>query len=293
MNLNDIKYKIIFNSLKQLARLPHSVRYKGIGDMVNLVLRSSGYRQEVIRGNIKRVFPNLEYNNVIKLEQLFYKELAETIVDIISMCGISDRQILAQMRYTNYQEVESQMKGQSWISAMAHYAMWEYVANYALLTDHQVIAAYHRLSNSMFDRMMKQIRNRFGTIPVESNQLVKRIASGYQKKPMIIGIIADQVPPNYPSTRWFKFLGQDTKFFMGLGRIATKYHLPVYFLDIDKIKPGYYQGTFDLIYSGKESASAEEITARYVQKLESMIIRRPELWLWSHRRWKYDRNELG
>ena len=161
MNLNDIKYKIIFNSLKQLARLPHSVRYKGIGDMVNLVLRSSGYRQEVIRGNIKRVFPNLEYNNVIKLEQLFYKELAETIVDIISMCGISDRQILAQMRYTNYQEVESQMKGQSWISAMAHYAMWEYVANYALLTDHQVIAAYHRLSNSMFDRMMKQIRNRF------------------------------------------------------------------------------------------------------------------------------------
>ncbi|MBR4999435.1 MAG: lauroyl acyltransferase, partial [Rikenellaceae bacterium] len=40
-----------------------------------------------------------------------------------------------------------------------------------------------------------------------------------------------------------------------------------------------------------EPISAGEITERYVRRLENMILRRPELWLWSHRRWKYDRTQ--
>ena len=30
-----------------------------------------------------------------------------------------------------------------------------------------------------------------------------------------------------------------------------------------------------------------EITRRYAARLEEMIRRRPELWVWSHKRWKY------
>jgi KDO2-lipid IV(A) lauroyltransferase len=211
------------------------------------------------------------------------------------MSGISEEQILAQMSYSNYQQVEQQTRGRTWISAMSHYAMWEYVANYALLTDHRVVAVYHKLSSPVFERLMQQVRSRFGTLPVASGDIVRKIAqecSG-NGKPMVIGMVADQVPPNYKLTQWYRFLGRDTKFFSGMGKCAVKYHLPVYFLDVDKVRPGYYVGTFEQIYSGDEPISADEITERYVRRLENMILRRPELWLWSHRRWKYDRTQIG
>lgn len=293
MTLDEISYRLLFNSLKQLASLPHSIRYQGLAKLVNIVLRSSGYRREVVRNNLSKSFPQKSRSEIRHLELLFYEELAETIINIVSMCSISSKQILAQMSYSNYREVEQQTKGRTWISAMSHYAMWEYVVNYALLTDHRVLAVYHRLSSPTFERLMQQVRSKFGTQPVASSDFVRRIAQecNCNTRPMVIGMVADQVPPNYKTTQWHRFLGRDTKFFAGMGKIAVKYHLPVYFLDVDKVNKGYYVGRFEQIYSGDEPIGAGEITERYVRRLENMIVRRPELWLWSHRRWKYDRTQ--
>ena len=295
MILDELRYRLLYSSLRQLAALPHSIRYQWLARLVSIVLRSAGYRREVVRGNLSKSFPAKTIGEIRDIERLFYRDLAETIIDIISMSGISEEQILAQMSYSNYREVEQQTRGRTWISAMSHYAMWEYVANYALLTDHRVVAVYHRLSSPMFERLMQQIRSRFGTQPVASGDIVRKIAEecGVGASPMVIGMVADQVPPNYKLTQWYRFLGRDTKFFSGMGKCAVKYHLPVYFLDVDKVRPGYYVGTFEQIYSGDESISAGEITERYVRRLENMILRRPELWLWSHRRWKYDRTQIG
>ena len=68
--------------------------------------------------------------------------------------------------------------------------------------------------------------------------------------------------------------------------MALKFKLPVYFAHSKRIAPGRYEIRFDEIYDGKEEVAPHEITERYVEKLESMIMECPELWMWSHRRWK-------
>ena len=42
--------------------------------------------------------------------------------------------------------------------------------------------------------------------------------------------------------------------------------------------------------AGEGEVAEHEITERYVRLLESEIRRRPELWIWSHRRWKHKRD---
>ena len=66
-----------------------------------------------------------------------------------------------------------------------------------------------------------------------------------------------------------------------------KFHLPVYFCYTKRLRAGDYSIRFDEIYDGVEQVEPSEITRRYVERLEAMIKESPELWLWSHNRWKH------
>ena len=61
------------------------------------------------------------------------------------------------------------------------------------------------------------------------------------------------------------------------------------FDNINKIKFGYYEVSFELITQIPEGQLDGEITNLHTRKLEEKIKERPELWLWSHRRWKHSR----
>ncbi|MEF2793825.1 MAG: lauroyl acyltransferase, partial [Alistipes dispar] len=50
-----------------------------------------------------------------------------------------------------------------------------------------------------------------------------------------------------------------------------------------------YRMSFVPLYDGEEQVAPNEITERYVRELERVIRERPELWMWSHRRWKHKR----
>ena len=58
---------------------------------------------------------------------------------------------------------------------------------------------------------------------------------------------------------------------------------------MERLRRGRYRMSFELIYDGTEEVAPNEITGRYVRKLEAMIREHPELWMWSHRRWKAKR----
>jgi KDO2-lipid IV(A) lauroyltransferase len=105
--------------------------------------------------------------------------------------------------------------------------------------------------------------------------------------PMVVAMIADQTPPKFSIRHWFDFLHQPTPFFMGIEKLALKYRLPVYFLKIRKGPRGFYMADFVPLYDGEEVVEEYEITTRYTRMLEEMIRQRPELWLWSHKRWKH------
>jgi KDO2-lipid IV(A) lauroyltransferase len=103
----------------------------------------------------------------------------------------------------------------------------------------------------------------------------------------VLGLISDQAPPLRADTEWFDFLNRKSTFIEGSERIAMRFKLPVYFLHIERVKAGLYRLRFDPLYDGTEEVEPMEITRRYARALESMIREHPELWLWSHNRWKH------
>ncbi|MBA3972565.1 MAG: hypothetical protein H0X46_10595 [Bacteroidetes bacterium] len=87
------------------------------------------------------------------------------------------------------------------------------------------------------------------------------------------------------------FLNQDTGVLYGAEKFAKEYDQPVLYGRINKVKRGHYSFEFaETTLHPKETAQGE-ITEMVTRMLEKDIIKDPQYWLWSHRRWKHKRPE--
>ena len=104
--------------------------------------------------------------------------------------------------------------------------------------------------------------------------------------PVTIGLVADQTPPWHEIDHWYDFFNRPTPFFPGMEKIACRFNVPVYFVNIERTRRAHYNVRFELLYDGIEEIEPHVLTQRYADRLEVMIRHAPQYWMWSHRRWK-------
>jgi KDO2-lipid IV(A) lauroyltransferase len=109
------------------------------------------------------------------------------------------------------------------------------------------------------------------------------------KKLFVIYLIGDQRPPKREIKYWQTFMNQDTCMITGPEKLARKYNMATVFIDMQRTKRGYYEIEFKLIAENSAETKEHEITAKYVKLVEQQIERKPEFYLWSHKRWKHKR----
>ena len=61
------------------------------------------------------------------------------------------------------------------------------------------------------------------------------------------------------------------------------------FVGSKRRKRGHYEFRFDVIAEPPYEKDSHVIVERYARELEAMILSDPSAWLWSHRRWKFDK----
>jgi len=247
-----------------------------------------GYRKKVVRDNLEKCFPEKSKRERLDIERRFFLHLTETIIDTATYAGMSRKRLLGRIEFTGMEEHLRETEGKSWIAALAHYGSWEYFGVYQLNTPDQVVGVYHPLSNKAIDDYFLKVRSRFGLRPVTmARTLHYMVRHKNDRRKTNLGLIADQNPTVFAIDKWFDFLGRKTAFYMGTEKIALKLSLPVYFMHIEKIRRASYRAHFEMIYDGSEITPEGEIMRRYVEMLEKQIRMTPELWMWSHRRWKH------
>jgi KDO2-lipid IV(A) lauroyltransferase len=147
-------------------------------------------------------------------------------------------------------------------------------------------AVYQKIQNTFYDNLMKKIRSRFGSIPVEKKQ-VFRESLKKRHSPHVIALVADQSPPvNDEQVIWTSFLNQDTVFYSGMARLAKSFKWPIIFGEMRRLKRGYYEMEFKDICDSPEKYNDDQIIKMYAEVVEASIRKNPESWLWSHNRWK-------
>jgi KDO2-lipid IV(A) lauroyltransferase len=183
-------------------------------------------------------------------------------------------------------------KGQDIIIALSHYCNWEWGTQVAsTVYKFDAVTFYKPLTNKFIDKYMYTLRNRRG-MTLLSIYETHRATRATNEKPKAYFMVSDQSPENHKKAYWTTFLNQETACIKGVEIYAKLFNLPVIYLDVQRLKRGYYRVEMEEICCSPKSTASGEITEKYMKKLESIIINKPENWLWSHRRWKVKRSEI-
>lgn len=294
--MQRIGLEALWLGARVFAAMPYWFKYYVVENLIFVLLRYClRYRMKVVKTNLRNSFPEKDERELAVIRRRFYRTLAEIFVDTINLAGLTPEKGRSLLTVKGLEEQKERVGGRDWIAMTAHFGCWEYCSFWGLYDPTQiVVAVYHPLRSRIVEAFYQRLRNGdYATTVAMKESLrfyLRNRAGGIGGRNLVMGLIADQNPPRRPDSRWFRFLNQDTIFFDGGEKLALRCQLPVYFVKMERLRRGRYEMSFEQIYDGKEEVAEYEITERYVRMLEAEIRRRPELWMWSHRRWKHKRN---
>jgi len=246
------------------------------------------YRKGVIDENLRFAFPEKTAKERKKIRNQFYRNFSDSIAETIKLLTISDAELKKRFILIDNHLPERTVKsGQSAIMTAGHLFNWEMaiqaIAQQSAVTTETV---YLQLNNRFFNQLLLKIRTRFNGVLTEKKGFLKSMAT-LKCQPRIIQLASDQRPPLSLKRYRREFMGRPALFFEGAEVLAKKMALPVYFGSVTKVKRGYYYLEFhNIAMPPYHDSPSHSITDAFCKILEENIRNQPDLYLWSHKRWK-------
>ena len=245
------------------------------------------YRRDVVWKNLSGAFPEKDEKELRKIERKFFHNLADTSVETLKLLTISEENLLRRVKINDPITEEYQSKGYATFGMTPHFCNWEWMlvasTNVLKLDIH---AVYQRLREPFFDKLMIKIRSRLGVVLHEKNQVVQDILK-MKGKSYLMSMVADQRPFSGENKYWSVFMNQDAAFYSGSELLARRMDIKVIYASMHRLSRGYYEVTFEELESNPRETKPNEITEKFIRRMEQDIYKDPSSYLWSHDRWKH------
>lgn len=252
------------------------------------------YRKKTTMTNLRNAFPEKSEKDIREIARKFYRHLFDLFIESMASMHITKKEINKRMVFKNMDLLEKfYIAGKSLTVVSGHYGNWEWPFNSPLFSQYLVLAIYKKLSNERFNRLYNKLRSRFGVEPVEMKKTLRRLIECRQNGILTMTyVLGDQRPLKRNIRYWLTFLNQDTPVYLGAERISIQLDHPVIYMHIQKIRRGYYTVEFTTLAEHPKETGEFEITRLIMETLEKYIRKQPEYWLWSHKRWKYNKTDF-
>jgi KDO2-lipid IV(A) lauroyltransferase len=274
-----------------ISLLPFRLLYLFSDFLFVIVFHVVGYRRKVVEQNLKNSFPEKSDEEILRISKKYFHYMCDLILESLKKITINQKEAIAHCKFQNpeiFKKIYEENK--SVILLMGHYGNWEWAgSSFSLSNKQPLYVVYKPLSNPHFENLMCKTRTMFGTRLIKMENTLRDIINN-KNNCSAYAFIADQTPSNQ-NAYWTNFLNQDTAMFTGAEKLAKKLNFPVVFINIVRVKRGYYEIFAEMLCEDPKNCKENEIIETYIKRLEKEIIKMPETWLWSHRRWKHKRPE--
>jgi len=279
-------YYIVFGLLYLISLLPFRVLYL-LSDLLYFILYLVfRYRKRVVLDNLRVAFPEKTEKERRAIARRFYRRFTDNWLETLKLMSIS-KKALARRFTADLRALDKVYEtGRNVHFVMGHQFNWEWAnAGVTPMIRFKVLVAYSPISNKILDRIFLYLRQRFGSTMLPYNDMAKAMLP-YRRTQYLLALVGDQNPSNPRKSYWLNFLNRPTAFLQGPEKGARLGNIPVVNLSFSRPKRGHYHMETTLVDMNPGTSAEGELTRKYVALLEKNIRLHPELYLWSHKRWK-------
>lgn len=293
--MQDFGYKILRFVLGLFARLPFAVLYIFADFLYIIIYYIVGYRRKLVDRNLALCFPDKSDKERRNIARQFYHNFADYIVESIKLLHISDEEMARRFSFGNMELIDQLVaSGKSIVIYFSHCGNWEWAPSMTLHTARrpgdgvEYCQVYRPLRNKAFDRLMLDIRGRFGSLSFPKASVLRDLLRLRKSgKVSVTGFMSDQKPSHGDEGIIAMFLNRPTAFIHGTELLARRLDMAAIYWDVEKPSRGHYHITCRLVADDPTSLIDGDLTRRYIALLQDTILRNPSIWLWTHNRWKH------
>lgn len=280
---------MIFQTALLISKMPLKLLYVFSDFIFFVIYFVVGYRKNIVEENLRNSFPEKNEREIKKIQKAFYLNFSDYLVETLRSFTISSLELKVRVQHINIDVFrEAQKEKKNVILLSGHIFNWEWFNALAtVVPQEKCFPVYRKMKSSFWEEKIKNIRNSYGNHALEANEVIRHIFRNANDGNSVYMFVADQTPHISDVSYGLKFLNQKTPAFIGYDKLATRLDLVFVFCEMKKVKRGFYQVNYYRIVPENEKFQEFEVVKKFHNMLENTINKRPDNYLWSHRKWKY------
>ncbi len=246
-------------------------------------------KREIALTNLRAAFKNEKSEEEInRIARASFQNLAKTAFEFVRIPSIVKHGRKIWKFEKESVAVDAYRQGRGLIVILAHFGNWELMGiSGASIAGRSIYAIARPVKNPFVYAYIRNLRKAGGVESIDKSGAV-RASIQMLKKSEAVAMLIDQ--HERQASVAVDFFGRKAFTTTLPAMIALKYNVPVVFSYVIRSGDGTYthhfEEVFETISTGNDEADIFANTQQYVKKIEEAIRKKPEDWLWMHRRWR-------
>jgi KDO2-lipid IV(A) lauroyltransferase len=282
-------YRLIRTMVLLMSYIPWPLaqfKGKGLGTVAYLIPMS---RKAVALENIRLSFPRMTERDAKRLLRKVYRHFGQMLFEISHVFRMRPHNVDKYVLFEGQEHLINAMSKKKGVFILTgHFGNWELMCAAVAIRFSNTAVVARPADFAPMDRVINELRSRFGTEIIPKQKGMRRILSLVREK-KIVGILLDQNVDWYEGA-FVPFLGRWACANKGLALLALRTGTPVVPVFAVRQRNGRYRIIFEreleLVRTGDKTTDVEENTALFTAIIESYVRRYPDHWFWFHKRWK-------
>ena len=241
--------------------------------------------KKLIHINIKRAIPDITSKNLNRLTKLMWNNYGKIFAEYIFIKEFRHGKLSQRVKIKRKDILDKIVKTNKQVVFISgHFDNFELMAMSLENSGINLSAIYRPLNNIFLNKIMEKIRKKY----ICKNQIKKGVGGlkkliSLKRKNYSTALMIDQRVSEGISSNFF---GEKALTTTIPAELVKKFNIEIVPIFIERIEGINFEITIQEPLIFPKEMSVQNITDELNKILESMILAKPDQWIWSHNRWK-------
>jgi KDO2-lipid IV(A) lauroyltransferase len=271
-----------------LRFLPHGAA-RGLGAILGWAVYTvdRGHRRVALT-NLAQSFPTRSAEERLVIARDMFAHFGRLLFEMLKFSTLSSEQMLERVEFEGEDRARlAYAQGKGVLFFTGHFGFWELHAMVHGLKLQPIGVLARALDNPYLNRLLEDLRGRTGNSIIYRQGAVRRVLKTLGAGQGVAMLIDQHM--HSPDAIWVDFFERPAATTSTLAALALRTGAPVVPVFAVPVEGGRYRMIYEHAVeppSGEGPDAVREFTQRCTDVLEMYVRRRPDLWLWMHRRWR-------